>query len=151
MWPRLQIDLSWSDVTFAFWKGVAASPNANPVASLNWGYNWLACQSERTGFDLLLQALQLPEGSEIAMSALTIPDMANIVRAHGLQPVPIDLQPNSCIPCEKSLASAISPSTRAIVVAHLFGTRVDLSPLIQVARRHESVGYRGRCSSICWQ
>ena len=44
-----------------------------------------------TGFDLLLQTLKLPAGSEILCSAITIPDMIYLVRHHGLVPVPVDL------------------------------------------------------------
>lgn len=32
-----------------------------------------------------------PKGSEILMSAINIPDMVQIVREHGLVPVPVDL------------------------------------------------------------
>ena len=47
--------------------------------------------SVRTALDLLLEAWALPRGSEVLMSAVTIPDMVAIVRHHGLVPVPVDL------------------------------------------------------------
>ena len=51
----------------------------------------LVCLSVRSGFDLLLQALALPAGSEILVSAVTHPDMVNIIERHDLRAVPVDL------------------------------------------------------------
>lgn len=48
-----------------------------------------------TGFDLLLQTLKLPQGSEVLCSAITIPDMLYVLRYHGLVAVPIDLDPET--------------------------------------------------------
>lgn len=48
-----------------------------------------------TGFELLLQTLQLPRGSLVLCSAITIPDMLYILRYHGLVPVPVDLSPET--------------------------------------------------------
>jgi dTDP-4-amino-4,6-dideoxygalactose transaminase len=83
---------------------------------------------------LLLQALQLPAGSEVAISALTIPDMVRIVRDRGLTPVPVDLHPATLAPEPASLERAITASTRLIVVAHLFGTRAPIEPVLEKAR-----------------
>ena len=44
----------------------------------------MATLSVRSGLDLMLQALALPRGSEVLMSAVTIADMAAVVAAHGL-------------------------------------------------------------------
>ena len=49
----------------------------------------LACLSVRSGFDLLLAALDLPPKSEVLITALTIPDMVRIIKDHDLVPVPL--------------------------------------------------------------
>src|SRR5690606_37140318 len=74
----------------------------------------LACLSVRTGFDLLLQALQLPPGSEVLLSAITIADMARIIQAHGLVPVPVDLDPETLQVCSARLETLLSPRTRML-------------------------------------
>jgi len=51
----------------------------------------LACRSVRSGFHLLLDALGLNAGDEVLVSAVTHPDMVRILEAHGLVPVPVDL------------------------------------------------------------
>jgi len=70
------------------------------------------------------------------MTALTIREMADIVRKNGLVPLPLDLEIETLAPKISALESAITPKTRAIVVAHLFGTRVPMDGIIGIARRH---------------
>ena len=90
----------------------------------------------RTGFDLWLQSLALPPGSEVLVSAITIRDMVRIIEAHGLVPVPVDVNPEDLSVNVESLRRAVSPRTRAILVAHLFGTRPPLEPILEIARQH---------------
>ncbi len=97
----------------------------------------LVCLSVRSAFDLLLQALALAPGDEIAVSAITHPDMARIIAAHGLRALPVDLDPATLAPRTELLEQALRPRTRAVLVAHLFGGRVDLAPLADLARRRE--------------
>ena len=47
--------------------------------------------SVRTAFDAILYVLNLPIGSEVVMTAVNIPDMVKMIRAHGLIPVPVDI------------------------------------------------------------
>jgi dTDP-4-amino-4,6-dideoxygalactose transaminase len=84
----------------------------------------------------LLEALHLPAGSEVLLSAVTIPDMARIVEHHGLVPVPVDLDARTMAPSVERLRQAITPATRAIVIAHLFGGRIPMEPIHELARQH---------------
>lgn len=96
----------------------------------------LSAFTVRTGFDLYLGALGLPAGSEILMSALTIKEMVNIAKRHGLVPIPLDIQRGTLAPEIATIENAITEKTRAIVIAHLFGTRVPLGPVIELAKKH---------------
>src|SRR5438445_8933735 len=94
----------------------------------------LACYSVRSGFHLLLSALALPRGSEVLFSAMTHPDMPRLAKHHGLVPVPIDLEPATLAPRPELVLRAMTDRTRMLVVAHLFGGRVDLAPLAEICR-----------------
>ena len=96
----------------------------------------LACYSVRSGFHALLTALDMPAGSEVAFSAVTHPDMPRLAEHHGLVAVPVDLDPATLAPQPESLDHAISARTRLVVVAHLFGGRVDLAPAARACRRN---------------
>lgn len=95
----------------------------------------VVCRSVRSGLDMVLSCCHWPSGSEVLMSAVTIPDMPRIVREHGYVPVPVDVDPRSLAPDLGQLQARITSQTRAILVAHLFGSRLDLSEIARVAQR----------------
>lgn len=141
MWSRKRLDIGWSDLLFGACK-VFAPPNRDDAArnvEKLWPEpeNTLACLSVRTGFDLLLGALDLPRGSEVLVSALTIPDMVRIVERHGLVPVPVDIEPRHMAPTLEQWQRAITPATRLVLAAHLFGGQADMEPLLALARWHK--------------
>ncbi len=127
MWSRLRLDIGWSDLLVGLGPGVNGD-RVPPQADL-------VCISVRSGFDLLLSALELPSGSEVVMSALTIPHMPAIVRAHGLVPVPLDIDPATMAPTEAAFEQACTDRTRVLVVAHLLGGRAPLGQIGDLARR----------------
>ena len=140
MWIRRRLDIGWTDIAWACSRCLfptASAANARDRLEAAWGgeSEAVACLSVRTGFDLLLRALALPAGSEVLMSALNVPGMFRIVEAHGLVPVPLDLGPNLS-PSPEVVRNAITPRSRAIVVAHLFGARADLSSVRALAQEH---------------
>jgi perosamine synthetase len=137
--PRLLPDISLSDLLFALSACARPrSPRLEEKVGRVWagGDSGLACLSVRSGFDLLLEALALAPGDEVACSAITHPDMVRVLEAHGLRPLPVDVDPETLAPRSDALERTITPRTRALVVAHLFGSRVALEPLSEVARRH---------------
>ncbi len=96
----------------------------------------VVCLSVRSGFDLLLQSLALPAGSEIVVSSVTIPDMLRIVEHHGCVPIPVPVDSEKLEPSLPQLERAIGPKTRCILIAHLFGSVASMGPIINLARRH---------------
>ena len=140
MWIRRRLDIGWTDIAWACSRCLfptAADESARPRLEAAWAgeSDAVACLSVRTGFDLLLRALALPPASEVLMSALNVPGMFRIVEAHDLVPVPLDLGP-SLSPSPELVRDAITPRSRAIVVAHLFGARADLTPIRALAQEH---------------
>jgi perosamine synthetase len=140
VWSRKRLDIGWSDLLFGAGR-VFVPPDrttiSHRVESL-WpaAGNTLACLSVRSGFDLLLGALDLPRGAEVLVSAITIPDMIRIIEHHGLVPVPVDLDTQRMAPTEEQWRQAVTPATKLILVAHLFGGRTDMRPVVELARRH---------------
>jgi perosamine synthetase len=95
----------------------------------------LACLSVRSAFHLLLSTLALPSGSEVLFSAVTHPDMPRLADHHGLRVLPVDLDRDTLAPRPELVLRALTPKTRMVVVAHLFGGSIDLSPLAEICRR----------------
>ncbi len=136
--PTLTLDLSLTDVA----AGVVGCLRSDRFATSNgeiaraFGAPCLASLTLRSAFDLYLAAQRFPRGSEILLSAITHPEMVAIVAAHGLVALPIDLDPRTMAPRAELLDRALSPRTKALVVAHLFGGRLELDSLLAWCRRN---------------
>jgi FAD/FMN-containing dehydrogenase/dTDP-4-amino-4,6-dideoxygalactose transaminase len=139
LYPRKQLDIRWRDLAAAMLRclfpGDAAKSEAQICRTFAPDRPVLVAFAARAGFDLFLKAQAWPAGSEILMSALTIREMADIARKHDLVPVPLDLNLSKLAPEVSAMEAAITPRTRAVVIAHLFGSRVDMDPFIAVAKR----------------
>ncbi len=94
----------------------------------------VACLSIRSGFDLLLSVCAFPAGSEIVFSALTISDMPRIVEHHGLVPVPVDIDRVTTSPLLDELREAIGERTKAVVITHLYGARLDIELIVDLCQ-----------------
>lgn len=141
MIPPKRIEIGWLGLAQALFGGVLPRNRRRVTdqveGALSGEGDALAVLSVRSGFDLLLAVLELPEGSEIVVSAITISDMPRIVREHGLVPVPVDLDMDTLSVSADALRAAITPRTRAVLVAHVFGSRMDLGPVVEVAREYD--------------
>lgn len=138
MWVRTQLKIGWGDLA-AGAKACLMPPGRDLEKAKAEAY-WpgppetIAAYSVRSGFDLLLQALDLKPGDEVIFSALNVRGMVRIVKDAGLVAVPVDLDFARMGPSMERLKAAITPRSRVFVAAHLFGTRLDLDPLFQLVR-----------------
>ncbi|XP_066263544.1 uncharacterized protein [Branchiostoma lanceolatum] len=140
----LFIDASWRDIL----SGIRDCTFSSPDRQLNtrrlqkiWTTaqnpnHVLPCLSVRTGLDLFLTVKKFPPGSEIIMSAINIPDMARVVRHHGVRVIPIDVHIETLSPKVELLEGLITERTVAVLVAHLYGKWFDIGEVIDIARRH---------------
>jgi dTDP-4-amino-4,6-dideoxygalactose transaminase len=141
MWARTQLKIGWGDLLSGGLACILPTDRTRLVEQVEsyfaGDFSVLAAYSVRSGFDLLLQALDLNEGDEVLFSALNIRGMVTIARRAGLMPVPVDLDVAHMAPSIESLRAAITPKSKVLVVAHLFGTRLDMQPLVDFAHQHD--------------
>jgi perosamine synthetase len=136
MIPRKRLDIAWSDFAYGAVACARIAPRVRPIGPILTRHpEALVCLSVRSGLDLLLGALEWPKGSEILITAITIPDIPRIIREHGLVPVPVDVDPGTLLPDLDELEAAATAHTRALIVTHLFGYRLPLAPFTGWARR----------------
>jgi len=143
MWARTQLKISWGDLLSGGLACILPRDRARIRDKVEryfpGGFNVVATYSVRSGFDLLLQALDLDEGDEVLFSALNIKGMVTIARRAGVTPVPVDLDVAHMAPSMERLEAAVTPKSKVLVVAHLFGTRIDMQPIVDFARRHNLI------------
>ena len=118
MWVRKRIDIGWCDLLSGLvncWiPGRRAAAAEAVEAAWSSDGRACACLSVRSGLDLALTALELPAGSEVLVSAMTIPDMVRIIEQHGLVAVPLDLQRSTAAPQVDLLEQLVTPQTKAL-------------------------------------
>lgn len=134
MYPRLRIDITWSDLAKAMGYCVAAGATKPLPLRTTVPGDAIVTLSVRSGFDLLLASLSLPAGSEVLLSEVTVPHMPRIVREHGLVPVAVPVDPRTLGVNVEDVRRQLSPRTKVVVVAHLFGSRMPLAELGELCR-----------------
>jgi perosamine synthetase len=140
MWIRKRLDIDWLDILYGFVACLTPARHTSAIrrAANAWSadQNFLITLSVRSAFDLCLRALKLQQGSAVLLSALTVPDMAEIVRAHGLIPVPVDIDARGELDIDSLKRAIAATNPKMLVVAHLFGGVASLDAVIAVARQH---------------
>jgi len=128
-----RIDLNTSDIWAGF-VDILRSRSESDTYMLPGGPKALITLSVRSALDLYLRAKALPYGSEVIVSAITHPDMVEILRSHGLKPVPVDLEFDSAAPSARAIRTAASAATRAVLIAHLFGALAPMDKIGAICR-----------------
>nr|CAB3262869.1 uncharacterized protein LOC100184344 [Phallusia mammillata] len=96
----------------------------------------LPCLSVRSGLDLFLAVKNYPPGSEIIMTSINIPSMVAILRHHKLKIKSCDMNISTLAPSLSQLEALISPRTVAVLVAHVYGKRFDMQPVVKICKKH---------------
>lgn len=140
VYPRLQLHITFGDLIaslFSFFHSSDREQNTREIQSF-WQGNKdvLVTLSVRTSLDLLFQSLKLPPGSEVLISAVNIRDMIEIVKRHELVPIPVDISLDTLAPSPDLLENLISEKSRIFIIAHLFGSIIDLEPYTQFCRKN---------------
>ena len=143
VYPRKKLDISFRNILY----GVVCSFNyftsrlslQKKIKSIWPSHNMAVGLSVRTMFDALLDVEKFEKGSEIIMSGITIPDMVKIVQAHGLNVVPVDIEMDSLEIDKSSLENAITDKTVVIVIAHLFGSRMNMKPIYNICKNRPDI------------
>lgn len=78
---------------------------------------------------LAVRAAGLGPGDEVLIQANAFMAAVEAIHDSGARPVAVDIQEHDLGPDPQALAAAITPSTRAIMVVHLYGLPIDLTPI----------------------
>ena len=138
MWVRTQLKIGWGDLLLGALRGLAPPQRDAELKKAERFFSdddsWMAAYSVRTGFELLLKALDLKPGDEVIFSAVNVKGMVKIVTEMGLVPVPVDIGFGDMSPSPKLLEAAITPRSKVFIAAHLFGTRGQLGDIFKLAQ-----------------
>jgi perosamine synthetase len=106
------------------------------VAQFTGARRAAATSSCTTALQVVVAALGAGPGDEVIVPAFTFISTANVVEHLGARPVFVDVDLATFNVDVERLADAVTERTVGIVPVHLFGLSADMSPVLDVARRH---------------
>jgi dTDP-4-amino-4,6-dideoxygalactose transaminase len=95
-----------------------------------------ACSSGSAAVHCALAAINPEPGDEIITTSITDMGALTPIIYQGAIPVFADVDPHTYNITAESIAKAISPKTKAIIVTHLFGNPCDMTSIMALADKH---------------
>jgi CDP-6-deoxy-D-xylo-4-hexulose-3-dehydrase len=95
-----------------------------------------------------LGAKRLKPGDEVLTVAMGFPTTINPIVQNGLKPVVVDVDLGTYGPNVEQLKSAISPKTRAIMMAHALGNPFNLDVVTQLVKDHDLWLIEDNCDAL---
>jgi dTDP-4-amino-4,6-dideoxygalactose transaminase len=92
-----------------------------------------------TGTDALhlaCRALNLGEGDEVIIPAMTFASTAFAVSLTGARPVLVDVRSEDALIDPSKIETAVTPRTKAIIPVHLYGNCADMAAVGAIAAKH---------------
>ena len=93
----------------------------------------------RTGLYATLKALDLPPGSNILMTPITIGPMLEVIHALGHKPIFVDIELNTFGPDLEQLAQILAGRPACFLLTYLFGYVPDVARIEQMCRDSNTI------------
>jgi dTDP-4-amino-4,6-dideoxygalactose transaminase len=108
----------------------------NEFAALVGARHAVAVSSCTAGLQVALRALELPPGARVLTPSMTFAGAVHAILQAGLQPVLVDVDPETLMPAPEHVAEAAErgPRPRAMVVLHFAGAPAGIFALADAAR-----------------
>ena len=88
---------------------------------------------------LACRAVDLGEGDEVIVPAMTFAATAFAVSLTGARPVLVDVRPEDALIDPTQIEAAITPRTKAIIPVHLYGNCADMSAVCAIAAKYSLI------------
>ena len=135
VWPQIEQEYRACLLAGAYIGGPAVTAFERSWADYCGAGHAVGLASGTDALELCLIAMGLGPGDEVIVPANTfIATAAAVVRA-GATPRFADVSEDTLLMTSRTLAEAITPRTRAVIVVHLYGQPPDMTSLVATARR----------------
>lgn len=108
----------------------------------------IGCASGTDAILLSLKALDLEAGAEVIVPSFTFFATAGATWNAGLTPVFCDIDGDTFNVTAETIAAALTPKTRAIIVVHLYGQMADMPAILELARERNLAVIEDAAQSI---
>ncbi len=122
-----------SGIFMLHWGDAEVAALEQEIAAMSGLKHGVGCASGTDALMLVYRALGLGPGDEVIVPSFTFLATASSVRMVGATPVFADVSENSYCLTAETIKKALTPRTRAIVVAHLFGQLAEMTDIFDLA------------------
>lgn len=146
------------DASLDFWltTGRFAAEFEQTFAGVMGVKHALLCNSGSSANLLALTALTSPRlkdralqpGDEVITVAAGFPTTVNPIFQNQLVPVFVDVRLGTLDAAPEAVEAAITPRTRAIMMAHTLGNPFDLDAISQIAKKHDLYLVEDSCDAV---
>ena len=88
---------------------------------------------------LACRAVDLGEGDEVIVPAMTFAATAFAVSLMGARPVLVDVRPEDALIDPTQIEAAVTPRTKAIIPVHLYGNCADMAAVCAIAAKYSLI------------
>ncbi|MFT4061288.1 MAG: DegT/DnrJ/EryC1/StrS family aminotransferase [Edaphocola sp.] len=117
----------------AFIHGPEVRLFAQELAQYLGARHVIPCANGTEAIQIALMALGLKPGDEVITPSFTFIATVEVVALLGLKPVFVEVDPKTFTIDPKSVRSAISPKTKAMIPVHLYGQSAAMETLLDIA------------------
>ncbi len=131
---REQLDKIWNDTltNSAFIGGGAITAFEQEWSQYCGTEHCIGVANGTDALELVLAGLGVGPGDEVIVPANTFVATAEAVVTVGATPVFVDVDPGTLLISAEHIAAAITPTTRAVMVVHLYGQVPDMNAILAV-------------------
>lgn len=134
-------DMSWIDMVYGLSHVLSWNHNHEEIQSdietcLGGPDRILISLSVRSSFDLFLQAMNFPPGSELISTCINIQQMSDIAKYHRVFIKAVDIDLSNLMPSLEQIETLINDKTVGVMVVQLFGMKFRNTKLKQITEKH---------------
>ncbi len=135
---KSEVDKAVIDVleSSAFINGKPVGEFANDLSAYLGVKHSIPCANGTDALQIAMMALGLQPGDEVITPSFTYIATVEVVALLRLNPVFVDVDPDTFCMDPKSVEKAITPKTKAIVPVHLYGHAAPMEELLAIAKKH---------------
>jgi len=120
----------------AFIKGPAVQKFQKNLERFLGVKHVIPCGNGTDALQLALMALDLERGDEVITTPFTFVATVEVISLLGLKPVFVDIDPDTFNLDAHQIEEKITDKTKCIIPVHLFGQSCDMTPILDIAEKH---------------
>jgi perosamine synthetase len=108
----------------------------------------IGVNSGTSGLHLCIRALGIRKGDEVITTPFSFVASSNCILYENATPVFVDVEEDSFNLNPEKIEAAITPKTKALVIAHIFGQSCNMTRIMEIAQKHNLKVIEDACESI---